>query len=87
MKQTQTILATERDPIQPVFYLPDETGTRLSKIYQIHTPELSPEGNPMVILQLDNLKMKYGMKYFLLAMEGSSTRFRSQLQIQFHRNQ
>ena len=65
-KTTQTKMSTQQMPIQPDFYLPDGKGSRLSEVYQIKTTEKSPEGNPAVLLVLENLRAKYNTKYFLL---------------------
>ena len=53
-------------PIQPVFYLPDRKGLRMSEVYQIKTTEKSPEGHPVVLIVQENLRAKYNTKYFLL---------------------
>ena len=65
-KTTQTKASTQQMPIQPDFYLPDGKGSRLSEIHQIKTTEKSPEGHPAVLLALENLRVKYNTKYFLL---------------------
>ena len=66
MKTTQTKMTTQQIPIQPDFYLPDGKGSRLSEVHQIKTTEKSPEGNPVVLLILDNLRAKYNTKFYLL---------------------
>ena len=66
MKTTQTKTSTQQMPIQPDFYLPDGKGSRLSEVHQIETTEKSPEGHPAVLLALENLRIKYNTKYFLL---------------------
>ena len=66
MKTTQTKMTTQQVPIQPDFYLPDGKGSRLSEVHQIKTKEKSPEGNPAVLLILDNLRAKYNTKFDLL---------------------
>ena len=38
----------------------------MSEVHQIKTGEKSPEGNPAVLLVLENLRSKYGTKFFLL---------------------
>ena len=65
-KTTQTKMSTQQVPIQPDFYLPDGKGSRLSEVYQIRTTEKSPEGHPAVLIILENLRVKYNTKYFLL---------------------
>ena len=65
-KTTQTKTFTQQMPIQPDFYLPDGKGSRLSEVYQIKTTEKSPEGHPAVLVVLENLRVKYNTKYFLL---------------------
>ena len=66
MISTQTKTTSKQEPICPDFYLPDERGSRLSGVHQIKTGEKSPEGNPAILLILENLKTKYGTKFFLL---------------------
>ena len=66
LKTTQTKMTTQQVPIQPDFYLPDGKGSRLSKVHQIKTTEKNPEGNPAVLLILDNLRAKYNTKLYLL---------------------
>ena len=66
MKTTQTKMTTQQVPIQPDFYLPDGKGSRLSEVHQINTTEKTPEGNPAVLLILDNLRAKYNTKFYLL---------------------
>ena len=63
---TQTKMTSKQEPIQPDFYLPDGKGSRLSDVHQIRTMEKSPEGNPAVLLVLENLRSKYNTKFFLL---------------------
>ena len=65
-KTTQTKMSTQQMPIQPDFYLPDGKESRLSEVHQIKTTERSPEGHPAVLLTLENLRVKYNTKYFLL---------------------
>ena len=65
-KTTQTKMFTQQMPIQPDFYLPDGKRSRLSEVHQIKTTEKSPEGNPAVLLMLDNLRAKYNTKFYLL---------------------
>ena len=43
-----------------------ERGSRLSEVHQIKTTEKSPEGNPAVLLILENLRAKYNTKFYLL---------------------
>ena len=66
MKTIQTKTFTQQMPIQPDFYLPDGKGLRLSDVHQIKTTEKSPEGNPAVLLILENLRAKYNTKFYLL---------------------
>ena len=65
-KSMQTKMSTQQMPIQPDFYLPDGKGSRLSEVHQIKNTEKSPEGHPAVLLTLENLRVKYNTKYFLL---------------------
>ena len=55
MISTQTKTISKQEPICPDFYLPDERGSRLSGVHQIKTGEKSPEGNPAILLILENL--------------------------------
>ena len=66
MISTQTKTTSNQEPICPDFYLPDGRGSMLSEVHQIKTGEKSPEGNPAVLLVLENLRTKYGTKFFLL---------------------
>ena len=66
MMSTQTKTTSNQEPIQPDFYLPDEKGSRLTEVHQIKTGEKSPKGNPAVSLVLENLRSRYGTKFFLL---------------------
>ena len=54
-KTTQTKTSTQQMPI----HVPDGKGSRLSEVYQIKTTEKSPEGHPVVLLVLENLRAKY----------------------------
>ena len=64
MMSTKTKTTSNQEPIQPDFYLPDEKGSRLSEVHQIKTGEKSPEGNPAILLVLENLRSKYRTKTF-----------------------
>ena len=66
IETVQTKMSTQQVPIQPDFYLPDGKGSRLSEVHQIKTTEKSPEGNPTVLIILENLRAKYNTKYYLL---------------------
>ena len=66
MMSTPTNITSNLEPIQPDFYLSDGKGSRLSEVLQIKTGEKSSEENPAVLLVLENLRTKYGTKYFLL---------------------
>ena len=66
MMSTQNKTTSNQEPIQPNFYLPDGKGSRLSEVHQIKTEEKSPEGHPTVLVTLENLRPKYGTKFFLL---------------------
>ena len=66
MKNIQTKTFTQQMPIQPDFYLPNGKGSRLSEVHQIKTREKSHEGNPAVLLILENLRAKYNTKFYLL---------------------
>ena len=66
VKTMQTKMSTQQMPIQPDFYLLNGKGLRLSEVYQIKTTDKSPEGHPVVLIVLENLRAKYNTKYFLL---------------------
>ena len=50
----------------PDFYMPDGQGKKLSETYQMFTNEQTPEGNPGVIVKLNNLVKKYGARFYLM---------------------
>ena len=52
--------------LEPDFYMPDGKGGKLSDTKCMFTTNSTPEGNPGVVVQLDNLKEKYGASMFLL---------------------
>ena len=58
--------ATEEVNLEPDFYMPDGKGGKLSDTKCMFTSSSTPEGNPGVVVQLDNLKEKYGASMFLL---------------------
>ena len=58
--------AQEERNLEPDFYLPDGKGGKLSDTQCIFTCEETPEGNPGVVIKLDNLKEKYGTSTYLL---------------------
>ena len=49
-------LVDEKDPD---FFMPDGQGGKLRETYQMATNELTPEGNPGVIVKLTNLVKNY----------------------------
>ena len=55
--------AQEEVNLEPDFYMPDGKGGKLSDAKCTNS---TPEGNPGVVVQLDNLKEKYGASMFLL---------------------
>ena len=57
--------AQEEVNLEPDFYMPDGKGGKLSNTKCMFTSS-TPEGNPGVVVQLDNLKEKYGASIFLL---------------------
>ena len=63
MKTAQTKMTSQQVPTQPDLYLPDGKGLRLSEVHQIKTTEKTPEGNPAVLLILDNLRAKYNTNF------------------------
>ena len=58
--RTSTLLK----PIEPDFYLPG--GVRLSEVKTYRIEELSPDGNPAVMVRLSSLKTVYNMDMFML---------------------
>ena len=58
--------AQEEVNLEPDFYMPDGKGGKLSDNRCMFTSSSTPEGNPGVVVQLDNLKEKYGASMFLL---------------------
>ena len=58
--------AQEEVNLEPDFYMPDGKGGKLSDTKCMFTSSSTPEGNPGVVVQLDNLKEKYGASMFLL---------------------
>ena len=58
--------AQEEVNLEPDFYMPDGKGGKLSDTKCMLTTSSTPEGNRGVVVQLDNLKEKYGPSMFLL---------------------
>ena len=58
--RTSTLLK----PIEPDFYLPG--GVRLSEVKNYKIEELSPDGNPAVMVRLSSLKAVYNTDMFML---------------------
>ena len=58
--RTSTLLK----PIEPDFYLPG--GVRLSEVKTYRIEELSPDGNPAVMIRLPSLKTVYNTDMFML---------------------
>ena len=58
--------AQEEVNLEPDFYMPDGKGGKLSDTDCMYTISSTPEGNPGVMVQLENLKEKYGTSIFLL---------------------
>ena len=54
------------DEEDPDFFMPDGQGGKLSETYQMATNELTPEGNPRVIVKLTNLVKNYGSPFYLM---------------------
>ena len=57
---------TKEDEKDPDFFMPDGQGGKLSETYQMATNELTPEGNPGVIVKLTNLVKNYGSPFYLM---------------------
>ena len=47
-------------------YMPDGQGTKLSKSYQMHMTEKTPEDSPGVFVKLSNLEKKFGTSMYLM---------------------
>ena len=58
--------AQEEVNLEPDFYMPDGKGGKLSDTDCMYTISNTPEGNPGIMVQLENLKEKYGTSIFLL---------------------
>ena len=58
--------AQEEVNLEPEFYMPDGKGGKLSDTKCMFISNSTPEGNPGVVVQLDNLKETYGASMFLL---------------------
>ena len=56
----------EERNLEPDFYMPDGKGGKLSDTQCMFTCENTPEGNPGVVVKLENLKEKYGSTLYLL---------------------
>ena len=56
----------EERNLEPDFYMPDGKGGKLSDTQCMFTCDNTPEGNPGVVIKLDNLKEKYGTSIYLL---------------------
>ena len=52
--------------LEPDFYMPDGKGGKLSDTQYMFTCESTPEGNPGVVVKLENLREKYGTTLYLL---------------------
>ena len=58
--------AQEERNLEPDFYMPDGRGGKLSDTWCMFACGRTPEGNPGVVVKLDNLKEKYGPSLYLL---------------------
>ena len=56
----------EERNLEPDFYMPDGRGGKLSDTQCMLTCESTPEGNPGIVVKLENLKEKYGPTLYLL---------------------
>ena len=63
--------AQEEINLEPDFYMPDGKGGKLSDAKCMFTTNSTPEGNPGVVVQLDNLKKKNGASMFLDKRSGN----------------
>ena len=56
----------EERNLEPDFYMPDNKGEKLSDTQCMFTCDSTPEGNPGLVVKLENLKEKYGPTLYLL---------------------
>ena len=56
----------EERNLEPDFYMPDGKGGKLSDTQCMFTCDSTPEGNPGVVVRLENLREKYGLSLYLL---------------------
>ena len=56
----------EEGNLEPDFNMPDGKGRKLSDAQCMFTCENTPEGNPGVVVRLENLREKYGLSLYLL---------------------
>ena len=56
----------EERNLESDFYMPNGKGGKLSDTQCIYTCDNTPEGNPGVVIKLENLKEKYGTTLYLL---------------------
>ena len=56
--------AQEEVNLEPDFYMPDGKGGKLSDTRCMYTTSRTPEGNPGVMVQLENVKEKYGTSIY-----------------------
>ena len=56
----------EERNLEPDFYMPDGKGGKLSDTQCMYTCDNTPEGNPGVVVKLENLREKYGTTLYLL---------------------
>ena len=56
----------EEGNLEPDFYMPDGKGGKLSDTQCMFTCDSTPEGNPGVVVRLENLREKYGLSLYLL---------------------
>ena len=69
--------AQEEINLEPDFYMPDGKGGKLSDTRCMFMCSSTSEGNPGVVVKLDNLKEKYGSSIFLLDKRSGSWKQRS----------
>ena len=56
----------EERNLEPDFFMPNGKGGKLSDTQCMYTCDSTPEGNPAVVVKLENFREKYGTTLYLL---------------------
>ena len=67
--------AQEEVNLEPYFYMPDGKEGKLGDTKCMFTTSSTPEGNPGVVVQLNNLKKNMGHPYFFLTKDQDICRY------------